>query len=311
MNNNEAYIGIDIGGTNTVIGLIKNNGQYLKKLEFPTNSTKQFDVYYQTLRKNIDSLFNNNIIKGIGIGVPAANSMTGIVENPENFNWGKINLHEIVSRDYKIPISVINDAKAAALGEMAFGNARDLKNFIQITLGTGLGCSFVFDGKIVNGQNGLAGELGHTKICNNQRQCACGRRGCLETYVSASGVCRTAFELICSEKNESHLRNLNFNELSAKIITNHALKNDLIAIETYRITGKILGEKLADIITVFNPQAILFSGGLVSVGKFLFEPVKEAIDNNLLHMHKNTVELRVSDTKINYAVLGAASLVIQ
>lgn len=313
MNTCDTFLGIDIGGTNTVVGLVDKNGKCLETATLSTNAHRPFTEFFAQLEKVINPFQTDNkyCICGAGIGVPGANAENGRVEDPENFNWGKIDLAQIVRDKFDFPVSVINDANAAALGEMKYGKARDLKNFIQITLGTGLGSSMVVDGKIVNGHHGLAGELGHTRISRDNRKCSCGKRGCLETYVSAAGVCRTAFELMSLEKENSPLRKHCFNELTAEIVTEYAEQGDALAVETYRLTGQILGEKLADIIGVFDPEAILFSGGLTSAGKFLFDPMIKTMSENLLKMHRNAVKIIVSDNKKNYAVLGAALLIMQ
>jgi glucokinase len=310
MKNNKTYIGIDIGGTNTVIGLVDFKGKFLTENTFPTLSKESFELFMMKLDSEITAIFDHCEIgpSGIGIGIPGANIKTGVVEAPENFNWGHINLQQMFTVKYNLPVKIINDADAAALGELCFGVAQDLKNFIHVTLGTGVGSSTIVNGKIVTGHLGMAGELGHTKVYPSNRMCSCGKRGCLETYVSANGIRRTVFELLSTEQTTSELRELNFTQLSPKIVTDLVLKGDAIAIKTYQYTGKILGEKLANLIGLINPEAIVFSGGLVAAGRFLFEPMKNSIEENLLQMHKNTVEIRFSDPDTNYAVLGAVSI---
>jgi glucokinase len=313
MKNGKTYIGIDIGGTNTVIGLVDSKGKCLKQKTFLTHSKEPVTSFMMNLEKEITRMFNQNgnYPSGIGVGVPGANSITGFVEAPGNFNWGRINLAQMFMEKYDLPVKIMNDAAVAALGEIYFGAAQDLKNFIYITLGTGVGSSTIVNGKIVTGHYGMAGELGHTKIYPSNRMCSCGKRGCLETYVSANGICRTVFELLSTEKTESPLNNYSFNNLSPKIVTDFAHKGDAIAIEAYKYAGKILGEKLADAVGLLNPEAIVISGGLTAAGRFLFESMKISIEENLLQMHKNTVEIRLSDPDINYAVLGAASLLMK
>jgi len=312
MKNDDIYIGIDIGGTNTVVGLVTNSGEMINNIIFPTFADKPINIFQESLEKNIHLLIanKNNNIKGIGIGMPGANSENGLIDSPVNFKWGNVNLTKIIQDQYKLPVSVINDANAAALGELKYGHAVDLENFIQLTLGTGLGSSFVADKTIIKGFNGFAGELGHTKVSKKERICKCGNRGCLETYVSASGVCRTVFELICNEKKYSPLMDYSYSNLTSKIVSEWASKGDEIAIKAYSVTGQVLGEKLADLITIFNPQAILLSGGLVAAGKYLFKPMEKAMNANVLVSHKNKTQIRISDSKVNYAVLGAASLVM-
>ncbi len=313
MKKNDFYIGIDIGGTNTVIGLVDIKGNYLAQKTMPTYAHEPVDVFLANMENEIDRLLNShkNDLKGIGIGAPSVNNKLGLVESPKNFNWGRIDLAQMISTKYQLPVKMINDADAAALGEMYFGIARDLQNFVHITLGTGLGSSIIVNRKILNGQSGFAGELGHTKVHGSQRICSCGKTGCLETYVSANGIRRTAFELLCLEREDSLLRDYPFNQLSPEIITNLALQGDRLAIETYAYTGKILGEKLADVVAFLNPEAIVFSGGITKAGDLLFEPAQKAMEQNLLPIHKNTVEIRISRPDKNYAVLGSAALLME
>jgi glucokinase len=313
MNKQKAYIGIDIGGTNTTVGLVDIKGHLLGEKTFPTMSNGPFDLFMSALDSKIKEIVSQ--IKeyplGIGVGAPGANIKTGVVEAPENFNWEQINLVQMLTTKYNLPVKIMNDADAAALGEIRFGVAKNLRNFIHITLGTGVGSTTIIDGKIFIGHYGMAGELGHTKIYPDNRICSCGKRGCLETYVSGNGIKRTVFELLSTEQTDSELREYSFLQLSPKIVTDLALKGDAIAIKAYQYTGKILGEKLADLAGLLNPEAFVFSGGLIAADKLLFEPAKIAIEENLLQMHKNTVEIRLSDPDKNYAVLGAALLLME
>ncbi len=313
MAENSLYVGLDVGGTNTVIGLVDAQGNFLKQKTIPTHANATVDVFLEHVDDVIRKLTNSkrNALAGIGIGAPSVNYKLGYLDNPKNFNWGKVNLTQVFADKFKVPVRMINDADAAALGELHFGIARDLTDFVHITLGTGLGSSIVANKQLVMGQYGFAGELGHTKVCAGDRLCSCGKRGCLETYVSASGICRTAFELISNGRINTPLKNYSFNELTPKIITEFAKEGDALAIETYRYTGKILGEKLADVVALLNPEAIIFSGGLTGAGEFLFGPMKQALEENLLPMLKGSVEVRISDSNKNYAVLGAVALLLQ
>jgi len=309
MNTHDFYIGIDIGGTNTMLALVNNEGEILKKYSFSTFADRSINIFFSNLEKLIFPLINEmDQVRGIGVGMPGVNSETGLIDNSVNFNWGSVNLCRELKNKFQLPVSIINDAKAAALGEMAFGKARDLKNFILITLGTGLGSCFVFNRQVINGFNGMASELGHTKIAKENRRCGCGKMGCLETFASAGGVCRSVFEIIGSDKKKTPLMNYSFNEMTSEIVTKYAAQGDETALKAYEKTGMVLGAKLADFINVFDPEAILFSGGLVAAGKFLFEPLEKALDENLLFKHKNKTQIRISDPNVNYAVLGAATL---
>jgi len=313
MKNKALFIGIDIGGTNTVIGLVDANGHFLKQKTFPTRAQEPFPLFFRKVEYEIARLTNGqkDELAGIGIGAPSVNNKFGYIDNAKNFTWGRVDLTRMFSDRFKLPVKLINDADAAALGEMYFGAARDLKNFIHITLGTGLGSSIVFNKQLMAGEYGFAGELGHTKVDSGNRLCSCGKRGCLETYVSASGICRTAFELLSSERFETQLKHYSFDRLTPEIISELAKQGDTLAIETFKYTGKVLGQKLADVVALLNPEAIVFSGGLTGAGDFLFKPTKEAMEKNLLQIHKNTVEIRISDSRINYAVLGSAALIIK
>jgi glucokinase len=311
MRKNEFFIGIDIGGTNTTLGLVNHEGKILKKHFFSTFADQPITLFISNLEKIILQLVNEmKTVRGIGVGMPGINSKTGLVDKSVNFSWGNINLGRELKNKFKLPVFIINDAKAAALGEMAFGKARDLENFIMITLGTGLGSCFVFNRQVINGFKGMASELGHTKIANENRRCGCGKLGCLETFASASGVCRSVFEIISYDKKKTPLLNYSFNEMTAEIVTQYAAQGDETALKAYEKTGMILGEKLADFINVFSPEAILFSGGLVAAGKFLFEPMERAIAENLLFKDKIKTQIRISDPNVNYAVLGAATLLM-
>jgi len=308
---NHTVLGIDIGGTNTEIGLVNQNGKCLQMQRFSTAAKRPFAEFMSQLDEAIAVITNHGEIKpfAAGIGAPGANSATGRLEDPENFSWGSVELAGIMQKKFGIPVKVINDAKAAALGEMKYGQALNLKNFLQITLGTGLGSSIIIDGKLVEGHDGLAGELGHIKVGESVRQCSCGKIGCLETYASANGVCRTVFELLSRNKSESKLRDYSYEQINSQMVFELAQTGDTLAIEVFKYTGTVLGETLAGVISLLNPQAIIFAGGLTSAGSYLFEPLIQSIETNLLNMHKDTVEILISDPQINYAVLGAASLV--
>ncbi len=304
-------LGIDIGGTNTEVGLVDKNGKCLQIQRFSTAADRPFVEFMAQLEKAIALITHNGEIKpfAAGVGAPGANSETGRLEDPENFSWGSVELAGIMQKKFGIPVKVINDAKAAALGEMKYGQALNLKNFVQITLGTGLGSSIIIDGKLVEGHDGLAGELGHIKVRESTRQCSCGKIGCLETYASANGLCRTVFELLSRNKTDSKLREYSYEQINSQMVFELAQNGDELAIEAFKYTGTVLGETLAGVISLLNPQAILFAGGLTSAGNYLFEPLIQSIEKNLLNMHKDTVDILISDQRINYAVSGAASLV--
>jgi glucokinase len=267
----EVTLGIDIGGTNTALGFVTRTGSILIESTMTTNAAEPADLYVARLHVKIKEMLekvgDTCVLKGIGIGAPNANYYKGTVEFPPNLKWeGVTELVKMIQQYYNIPIAITNDANAAAIGEMEFGAARGLKDFIVITLGTGLGSGIVVDGKMVYGHDGFAGELGHVIVDVNGRMCGCGRRGCLETYVSAGGICRTVFELLSERKEQSELRNVGFNQLTSKMISDAALARDPIALAAFEETGRILGWKLADAVTHTSPEALILFGGLSAAG---------------------------------------------
>lgn len=208
-----------------------------------------------------------------------------------------------------VPVKVTNDANAAALGERLFGGAKEMSDFMVITLGTGLGSGIVVNGDLLYGHDGFAGEVGHVIVRPGGRECGCGRKGCLETYVSATGLKRTVYKLLAKHLSASSLREVPFNNLTAKMIADAANQGDLIAMEAFSYTGKILGEALANVVSVTSPKAIFFFGGLAKAGELLFEPVREAMEENLLFLYKNKIRLMQSELGDDAAVLGAAALI--
>ena len=257
---------IDIGGTNTVVGLVNAEGEILAETKFPTKEYSDFKNFITKLSTTIKGLNNGYEIVGIGIGAPNANYCNGTIENAANLPWkGILDVKNEVSQHYpNIPVIIANDANAAAIGEMVYGNAKHMKEFIMVTLGTGLGAGFVANGKLISGYDSFAGELGHIIVRRGGRQCGCGRKGCLETYVSASGIKRTVFELLADSLEDSELRNVSFNDLEALMITQAALRGDGIALEAFEISGKILGQALADAVAITSPESIFLFGGWLS-----------------------------------------------
>ncbi|MEG8946379.1 ROK family protein [Rosettibacter firmus] len=307
-------VGIDIGGTNTVFGFIDKRGKCYYEKSIPTKAEEKAELLFQRLFLEINKaqkkLEKKIEVAGIGIGAPNANYYKGTVENPPNLKWGTVDILKLIKKHTTLPSVITNDANAAALGEMLFGTAKGMKNFIVITLGTGLGSGIVVDGKLVYGADGFAGELGHTIVDPDGRQCGCGRKGCLETYASASGIKRTAFELMASTLTPSRLRKIPFDKLCSKDIYDAARKGDKLALECFDITARILGYKLADTVAHLSPEAIILFGGLVSAGELLIKPVKKYMEENLLNIFKNKVKILPSALMgKNAAVLGAAALI--
>jgi glucokinase len=311
----DVVIGIDVGGTFTKIGVVTKNGNCIVESCISTDTYEDFDKYLKDLHKEIGKIIqqiNEAVtIKGIGIGAPNGNYKRGTIENAPNLNWkGIVTFTDKLKAYYPdLPIVLTNDANAAAIGEMIYGGAKQMKDFIVITLGTGLGSGIVVDGNLVYGYDGFAGELGHVNVKYKGRQCGCGKLGCLEAYVSATGIKRTAFKLLAERMVESELRNYSFEELTSKMIFAAAEKGDPIALEAFDYTGRILGVKLADAVACTRPEAIFLLGGLAKAGDLLLKPTYKNMDENLFPVYRGKVKLLLSDLKdTNAAVLGASAL---
>ncbi|MFC2097651.1 ROK family protein [Bacteroidota bacterium] len=315
----EVAIGIDIGGTNTEFGIIDKHGNYFYEGSIPTRTYPEIEVFISALYKKIEVSLNKINgkfdVKGIGIGAPMGNYINGNIEHAAGLPWkGIVPLGDIFKKISGYPIIVTNDANAAAVGEMIYGGAKGMKNFIVITLGTGLGSGFVVNGQLVCGSFGFAGELGHTIVRPGKegRECNCGRKGCLETYVSATGIKRTVYKLLADSNLDSEMRDVSFNDLSSIMISEAAKRGDKIAIEAFEHTGEMLGFKLADVVAHTEPEAIFLFGGLALSGDLIIEPTKLHMEANLLEVYRDRVKLLASGIKSNNAaVLGASALVWQ
>lgn len=325
-------IGVDIGGINTAFGLVDENGDLYAESAISTRKYPHVDDYpayleelCTSMRALADSLTFDYELVGIGIGAPNANYHEGTVEMPANlwkFAEGDPNPDEkrrvfhiaddIAKYFNGIKVCATNDANAATIGEMIYGNAKGMRDFVMITLGTGLGSGFVANGEMIYGHDGFAGEFGHVIVERGGRECGCGRKGCLETYVSGPGIKRTAFELMARMSVPSKLRDIAFGDLEAHMISTFAEQGDPIAIEAFRFTGEMLGRALADVATVTSPKAIFLFGGLSKAGKLLFEPTKWYMEENMLFVYKNKVKLCESGVRgTNAAILGASALIWQ
>lgn len=314
MNRNVCWAGVDIGGTNTEVGFLDSSGNFLLQAGFPTNAEGSPQKFVDKLRDVLDSnqaqLTHSHEFRGIGLAAPNVNYVSGLIESPVNFDWGTINLVDLLAQHYDIPIRIMKDANAAALGEMKYGLAQGMKNFVVITLGTGLGSGIVVNGELVHGANGLAGEIGHTVAINNGRRCACGRQGCLETYTSANGLRRTTLELMSTKSYNSELREISFNDLTAKMISDAAGEGDQLALAVLDFTAQILGRKLADVVAFLDPEAFIVMGGVARTGDLLLAPTREYFEAHLLTMYKGKVSILRSNMKDGQAaILGAATLV--
>ncbi len=312
----KAAMGIDIGGTFTKFGVVDEQGLCLGTNFFNTILYRDVDSFqkhlYEEIQIMIHSLDKNINIRGVGIGAPNGNYFRGTIEHAPNLHWQGIIPFVKKFRKYfpDIPVVLTNDAKAAAIGEMVYGGAKKMKNFVVITLGTGLGSAFVMDGRLIYGHDGRAGELGHVNVRQNGRLCRCGNRGCLETYVSTTGIKKTFSNLLRTKSGKSDLSNISFEELTSEMIYDEARNGNTLALEAFSMTGKILGMKLSEVVAIMNPEAIFLLGGLARAGKFIFEPTLRSFEKNLSPVFRGKVKLLPSKLKEkNAAILGAAALV--
>ena len=308
-------LGIDIGGTNTVFGLVDTRGMVIASASIKTGKHSNINDYIDELYTEAMRLIEANDavdkIHGIGIGAPNANYFTGTIEDGVNLPWPTpIPLAELVSTKFGIPVAITNDANAAAIGEMTYGAARGLKDFIMITLGTGVGSGIVINGQVVYGHDGFAGELGHMIVKHNSgRLCGCGRTGCLEAYCSATGVARTAREFLEIRTEPSTLRNLPIEQITSKDVYDAAMNGDQLAKDVFDYTGKILGEAFCDMMVFSSPEAFILFGGLAKSGELLLKPLRTAMDLNMMGIFKGKAKVLLSELKeADAAVLGASAL---
>ena len=324
-------MGIDIGGTNTAFGLVDEDGNVVAESKISTDKYRFYDDYkpyveaLATAMKELIAAHPECELIGIGVGAPNANIHTGHIETPANL-WkfedptdprpNTIRIFNFVDDLAKYfgttKVMITNDANAAAIGEMVFGNARGMKDFAMITLGTGLGSGIVCNGEMVYGHDGFAGEYGHIAVDSREtgRQCGCGRKGCLEAYVSATGIKRTAFDLMASMTCDSELRSIPYDQFEAKMLSDAAKKGDPIALEAFERTGKVLGLALADLTAVTSPEAIILFGGLANAGDLIMRPTYKYMEENQLMVFKGKVKLMMSGIQDkNVAILGGAALI--
>ena len=308
-------VGMDIGGTNTVFGIVDQRGNVLATDSIKTQAYAKIEDYVDAVCEKliplIESMGGVEKIKGMGVGAPNGNYYNGTIEFAPNLPWkGVIPLAALFEEKVGVPTALTNDANAAAIGEMTYGAARGMKDFIMITLGTGVGSGIVINGQLVYGHDGFAGELGHVVVRReNGRLCGCGRRGCLETYCSATGVARTAREFLVARPEPSLLREIPAEEIVSKDVYDAAVKGDKLAQDIFEFTGRILGEALADFIAFSSPEAIVLFGGLAKSGDYIMKPIKKALDENILKIFEGNTKLLVSELKdADAAVLGASAL---
>ena len=309
-------IGLDLGGTNSVFGIVDARGEIKASTAIKTQAYADVNDYVQAgvdaLQPIIDVVGGIGQIKGMGIGAPNANYYTGTIENAANLLWkGSVPLARLFSEKLGIPVALTNDANAAAIGEMTYGVARGMKNFIMITLGTGVGSGVVCNGQLVYGSDGFAGELGHVTMDRTPeaRQCGCGKKGCLEAYCSATGVARTARELLAKSDRPSLLRELDPEKITSLDVSIAAGKGDELSKEIYEFTGKMLGEACADFAAFSSPEAFIFFGGMVKAGELLMKPIREAYEKSVMNIFKGKAQFLVSGLDgASAAVLGASAI---
>lgn len=316
MENKPYVIGLDLGGTNSAFGIVDAEANVVATTTIRTGEYKDVDVYVDSCCKALAPLVEKfggiGQIKGLGIGAPNGNYYNGTIELAPNLPWkGIVPLAKMFQERLGIPVVLTNDANAAAIGEMTFGVAKGMKNFIMITLGTGVGSGIVVNGELVYGCDGFAGELGHVIVDRGPeaRQCGCGRKGCLETYCSATGVARTAREFLTKRTDESELRNIPLENVTSKDVSIAAEHGDQLARDVYQFTGELLGRSCANFTAFCSPEAYVFFGGLTKAGNLLMEPLKKAYDDNVQNIFKGKAKLLVSQLDdAQAAILGAAAL---
>jgi glucokinase len=312
----ELAIGIDIGGTNTKYGIINHRGEILEKGDIRTDTHETVDSFidavYEVMAPLIKAHESDGTVKGIGVGAPNGNFYTGTIDYAPNLAWkGVVPLAGMLTKKFGLPAALTNDANAAAIGEMNYGAARGMRDFIMITLGTGVGSGIVANGQLILGHDGFAGELGHTVIRPGGRpHWSTAIDGSLEAYCSATGIVMTAEELLQSSSEHSTLRNISSAELTSKEIYECAADGDKLAQEVYRYTGQILGEALANFVMFSSPEAIILFGGVIKAGDLILKPTREHMEKNLLPIFQGKVKLIFSELKdADAAILGASALV--
>ncbi len=309
----EIVAGIDIGGTNTKLGLVDISGNVLAETTLQTTSYPGINEFVGALTSAVKDLIAGNKtlkLKGTGIGAPNANYHKGTIELAPNLPWkGVVPLGDLVRKKMEVPVIVTNDANAAAMGEMIFGGAKNMKNFIVLTLGTGLGSGIVINGDMVYGHTGFAGELGHTIIVPGGRRCGCGRKGCFETYASASGLVKTALLMLSEMREDSLLREIPPSAMTSKKIAEAASKKDPVALAAMDYTTEKLGFGIINAIVFSSPEAVFLFGGLAKAGDILFIPVRKYVEMNVQPIFRGTVKILPSGVpESQAAILGAAAL---
>lgn len=316
MSEKKLAIGIDIGGTGTKYGIVDRDGNVLFSGEMSTKKHKEIESYIDELYVHLLELINKaggiGQMIGVGVGAPNGNFYSGTIEYAPNLPWkGIIPLAKLMSEKFKLPVTLTNDANAAAIGEMMYGAAKGMKDFIMITLGTGVGSGIVANGQLIYGHDGFAGELGHTIVIPDGRiHEGTGKRGSLESYASATGVRLTSLELLEKSNEDSLLRTVKKEDLDSKTVYDAAIKGDRLALEIFEYTGKVLGLALANAVMFSSPEAIILFGGLTKAGDLILKPTRKSMEDSLIQVFQDKVKILISHLKeSDAAILGASALV--
>ena len=306
-------LGIDIGGTNTVYGFISGDGHIYYHEEIPTKGANPVTDLVGRIESRTNQFLNDNpqlVLCGIGVGAPNGNHFTGMIQDPPNLSWGNVNIVELFKERFNCNTSLTNDANAAALGEKHYGVAKDMNDFIVITLGTGLGSGIFSGGRLLYGHDGFAGEMGHMPVEYDGRNCNCGNRGCLESYASASGIKKTIEDLQKELPNDEFLNSIHTDKIDGLLIDSAFDNGNELAKRIYEFTGNKLGQGLAQAATLLSPEAFIFYGGFSNAGDRILKPAKASMDRHLINGHAGTIELIRSGLQQGQAgILGAASLI--
>lgn len=309
----EVVAGVDIGGTNTVFGLVDRTGKIISENSIKTTDYPEINDFVAALGNAIAKLAGSSKeikLAAVGIGAPNANYHKGTIELAPNLAWkGIVPLGDLMKKKTGVKVAVTNDANAAAIGEMIFGGAKGMKDFVILTLGTGLGSGIVVNGEVVYGHTGFAGELGHNIIVPGGRECGCGRKGCFETYASASGLVRTVLLMLSEMRDPSPLRDVPPGKLTARMISDAANASDKVALEAFDYTAELLALGIVNAIGFSSPEAVFLFGGLAGAGDLLFKPVRKYVDKLVFPIYRKTYKILPSAVnESNAAVLGSAAL---
>ncbi len=309
-------VGIDIGGTNTKIGVVNPQGKILAHSRITTTNYPKIADFVAALDSEIRGLLEKSgevELSAIGIGAPNGNYLKGTIEQAPNLAWkGVVPLCDLINKSFPVPVVLTNDANAAALGEMIYGGAKGMRNFIILTLGTGLGSGIVINGELVYGKTGFAGEMGHLTMEPFGRECGCGREGCLETYVSATGIVKTVFELFAERRDPSSLRKIAFDDLTSKMIAEAAESGDQIALAAFEQVAEMLGQAICNAAAFCSPEAIFLFGGLAQAGDLLLDPLNDFVDDNIMGYYRKSFKILPSKLlEADAAILGASALAVK